>query len=57
MTKDGYNEVEGVYLKIPLEWVWNSLPCLYLLLINILTLLKENPVALIFHILIFGNIF
>jgi len=57
VTKDGYNEVEGVYLKIPLEWVWNSLPRLYLLLINILTLLKENLVALIFHILIFGNIF
>lgn len=54
MTKD---ELEGVYLKISLEWVWNSLPHLYLLLINILTLLKENLVVLILHILIFGNIF
>lgn len=50
MTKDGYSELEGVYLKIPFEWVWNSLHHLYLVLLNIVTLLKENPIALILHI-------
>lgn len=41
MTKDGYSELEGVYL-ILFEWVWNSLNHLYLVLLNIMTLLKEN---------------
>lgn len=43
MTKDGYNELEGVYLKIPFEWVWNSLH-LYLVLLNIVTM-KENQLC------------
>lgn len=50
VTKDGYNELEGLYLKIQFEWVWNSLHHLYLVLLNIVTLLKENPVALILHV-------